>query len=190
MVDDDPTVLKMLQAQVATMGVSVHGFDSAKQFLAAYQPTPCECLICDLRMPEIDGLELQRRLKTIDSILPIIFLTGFAEVGIAVNAMRDGAFDFLEKPFGMHALLIKIQAALDSNRMQFVKWGEKRDSEERLALLTSREKSVVLAVTEGKSSREISELLGISIRTVENYRARIMEKLHVASTVDLVKLFL
>ena len=189
-VDDDLTLLKMLQALVATIGVEVRAFGSAREFLAVYRPAPCECLVCDLRMPDIDGMELQKRLKPLDLAPPIIFLTGFAEVSIAVEAMKHGAFDFLEKPFSAQALLGKIQAALDSSRGQYAKWLEQRAREARMALLTPRERSVIRHVTDGKSSREISELLDISVRTVENHRTRIMEKLHVESTVDLVKLFL
>jgi len=189
LVDDDQTVLRMLQELVSTIGVDVRPFASAREFLAAYRPLPCECLVCDLRMPEIDGMELQRRLEATKAGLPIIFLTGYAEVNIAVEVMKHGAFDFLEKPFSAQALLGKIQAALDFSRTQYPKWLEHQAMAARIALLTPRERSVIGHVVEGKSSREISELLGLSIRTVENHRARIMEKLHVESTVDLVKLF-
>lgn len=189
-VDDDPSVLRMLEALVATIGVDVQAFPSAREFLAAYRAKPCHCLVCDLRMPEIDGMELQKRLKAMDAAPPIIFLTGFAEVNIAVDAMKHGAFDFLEKPFGAQALLGKIQSALDRSRIDYAKWLEHQATEARLALLTPKERDVIRYVVEGKSSREISEQLGISIRTVENHRTRIMEKLHVETTVELVKLFL
>jgi FixJ family two-component response regulator len=190
LVDDDPTVLKMLQALVETIGVDVRAYASAREFLEAYRPTSCECLVCDLRMPDIDGMELQKRMSAIGAALPIIFLTGFAEVSTAVEAMQHGAFDFLEKPFGAQALLGKIQAALDRSREQYAKWLEQQTKEARIALLTPRERSVIQHVVDGKSSREISELLGISVRTVENHRTRIMDRLHVTSTVELVKLFL
>jgi two-component system response regulator FixJ len=189
-VDDDPTIVKMLQALVATIGVEVRAFVSAKEFLAAYRPTPYHCLVCDLRMPDIDGMELQKRLGAMAAAPPIIFLTGFAEVSIAVEAMRHGAFDFLEKPFSAHALLGKIQSALDRSRGDYAESLGRQAVEARMALLTPRERSVVCHVVDGKSSREISELLGISVRTVENHRTRIMEKLHVESTVAVVKLFL
>lgn len=189
-VDDDPVVLRMLQALIATIGVEVRAFASGAAFLAAYQPTPCACLVCDLRMPDIDGMALQQRLKATDAALPIIFLSGFAEVGVAVEAMRHGAFDFIEKPFSAQALLGKIQAALERSRVQHAQWLEQQAREARLALLTPRERSIVRHVVDGKSSREISELLGINVRTVENHRLRIMEKLRADSTVSLVKLFL
>lgn len=188
-VDDDPSVLKMLQALVATIGVEVCAFSSAREFLAAYSPAPCQCLVCDLRMPDIDGLELQKRLKTLESAPPIIFLTGFAEVSIAVEAMRHGAIDFLEKPFSARSLLAKIQAALDGSREQYARWLERQAKEARMTLLTPTERKIVLHVIDGKSSREISELFGISVRTVENHRNRILDKLHVDSALQLVKLF-
>jgi FixJ family two-component response regulator len=190
LVDDDKAVLKMLQALVSTIGVNVQPFASAKDFLAAYQPRPCECLVCDLRMPDIDGMGLQQRLVAMAATPPIIFLTGYAEVNIAVEAMKNGAFDFLEKPFSAQALLGKILSALELSRTRHASWRERQAVQARIDLLTQRERSVVKHVVDGKSSREISELLGLSVRTVENHRSRIMEKLHVESTVDLVKLFL
>lgn len=189
-VDDDPAVLKLLQALVESIGVDVRAFASAGEFLNAYLPSPCGCLVCDLRMPDIDGLELQKRLISRNGTLPIIFVTGFAEVGIAVEAMRQGAFDFIEKPFSMQALLGKIQAALEHSRVSYDKWREQETKQARLALLSSRENSVLRNVVDGRSSREISAVLGISVRTVENHRTRIMEKLHAGSTVELVRLCL
>lgn len=189
-VDDDPAVLRMLEATIATLGVEVRAFASAREFLDQYHPMPLECLVCDLRMPDIDGVELQRRLKTMGVPLPMIFLTGFAEVSVAVEAMRQGAFDFLEKPFSAQALLGKIQAGLDSSKSQHAQWREDQARQARTALLTPRERVIARLVVEAKSSREISEMLHVSQRTVENHRTRIMEKLHVESTVELVKLFL
>ncbi len=189
LVDDDPALLRMLQALVASIGVGTQAFSSAREFLAAYQPLPCACLLCDVRMPDIDGLELQRQLMTQEVAPPIIFLTGFAEVGVAVEAMKRGAFDFVEKPFSAQQLLGKVQLALERSRVQYAAWREKQAIEARLALLTARERSVIDCVKGGKSSRETAELLQISARTVENHRTRIMQKLHVESTVELVNLF-
>lgn len=190
LVDDDPAVLRMLTALVATIEVDVRPFAAAKEFLAAYRPLPCECLVCDLRMPDIDGIALQQRLASMDFSPPIIFLTGYAEVSTAVEAMKRGAFEFLEKPFGAQALLQKVQAALELSRGRYAARLERRAVEARIALLTPKERSVAALVVDGKSSREIAELLGLKVRTVENHRNRIMEKLHAKSTVDLVKLFL
>ncbi|WP_153110955.1 response regulator transcription factor [Propionivibrio limicola] len=189
-VDDDPTMRKLLKVMVATIGIDAQTFGLAREFLSAYRPMPCECLLCDIRMPEIDGMELQRLLATMNATLPIIFLTGFAEVQMAVEAMKLGAFDFIEKPFSAQALLGKIQSALEASRVLHAERLKNEAVNARKELLTPRERSVVEQVVDGKSSREISELLGLSVRTVENHRTRIMEKLHVDSTVDLIKLFL
>ena len=189
LVDDDASILRLLQAMVATIGVDARAYASAQTFLAAYHPTANECLVCDIRMPGIDGMELQRQLLAKGATIPIIFLTGFAEVAIAVEAMKHGAFDFIEKPFSAQALLTKIKAALDSSQQRYALWLERQAVEARIALLTEREREVIRLVVAGRSSREISEKFGISVRTVENHRIRIREKLHVDSTVDLVKLF-
>ncbi len=189
-VDDDPTVLRMLEAMIATLGVEVRAFASAREFLDEYHPAPLECLVCDLRMPDIDGVELQKRLKAIGAPLPMIFLTGFAEVSVAVEAMRQGALDFLEKPFSAQALLAKITAGLASSESQHTRWREDQARQARTALLSPRELTIARLVVAARSSREIADLLHLSVRTVENHRTRIMEKLHVESTVELVKLFL
>lgn len=189
-VDDDRSIRDMLADLVSTIGVQVHAYSSASEFLTAYRPKPCECLVCDLRMPDIDGVELQQRLQGINSALPIIFLTGFAEVDVAVEAMRNGALDFVQKPFSARALLAKIQAGLDISRIRFEKVRHEEAKKARESLLTPKEIAIVRMVVDAKSSREISEELNLSVRTVENHRTRIMEKLHVESTVELVKLFL
>jgi FixJ family two-component response regulator len=141
-------------------------------------------------MPDMDGVELQQRLKAMGAPLPMIFLSGFAEVRVAVEAMRQGAFDFLEKPFSAQALLAKIQGALESSKSQHTQWRDDQAKQARIALLTPKERAIARLVIDAKSSREISELLHLSVRTVENHRTRIMDKLHVESTVELVKLFL
>lgn len=187
-VDDDRMVLELLRELVATIDVELRQYWSARAFLDAYRPQPAECLICDLRMPEIDGLALQRQLKAAGAAPPIIFLTGYAEVSVAVEAMREGAFDFLEKPFSPQALLGKIPAALEWSRAHHAERVSRRAAEARLALLTPKERCVLKHVVEGKSSREISALLGLSVRTVEHHRDHIMQKLHAGSTVELVKL--
>lgn len=188
-VDDDRSVLKMLKALIETIGLEVCACSSAREFLDVYRARPCQCLVCDVRMPDIDGMALYSQLRAMGAPLPVIFLTGFAEVGIAVDAMRLGAFDFLEKPFSAQALLGKVQSALARSRELHAEWDARQAVAARLALLTARETAIARHVVAGKSSREVSELLAISVRTVENHRSRIMEKLHIDSTVELVKLF-
>lgn len=188
-VDDDANVLRMLGELIASIGVKVLTFASAQGFLSNYRPSSSQCLVCDLRMPEIDGMSLQRRLAGVGCPPPIIFLTGFADVGIAVEAMKEGAFDFVQKPCAANALLGKIQQALKLSQARYAIWLDQQTQHARLDLLTPKERTVVRHVLDGMTSREISHALGLSIRTIENHRARIMEKLHVESTVDLVKLF-
>lgn len=189
-VDDDQPILDMMTELLQTIDVMVRTFNSGKEFLEAYQPASCECLVCDIRMPDIDGIELHKRMIAMPISPPMIFLTGFAELQIAVDAMKRGAFEFLMKPIIPQEFLNKIQLALDSSRGPYLRWLDRQAKEARLALLTHRERSVIRLVIDAKSSREISESLGLSARTVEKHRTRIMEKLHVESTVDMVKLFL
>lgn len=189
-VDDDLSVLRMLEALIGSIDLNVRAFSSAADFLEIYQPANCECLVCDMRMPKIGGLELQKRLLAKGATLPIIFLTGHAEVASAVECMKNGAFDFVEKPFSTQALLDKVQQALNRSSRLYAERRHRTTIEARVALLTPKEQSIAKMVSEGKSSREISEVLGISARTVENHRAHILDKLHVNSTVELVRLFL
>lgn len=189
-VDDDLAVLKVLQEMLATIDVEVRAYSAPEAFLEAYQFLPCACLVCDVRMPRLDGLGVQRRLLEQGATLPIIFLTGHADVGSAVEAMRHGAFDFIEKPFATQALLSKVQQALERSRELHSDSRSRQTAQARIDLLTGKEREVADLVVAGKSSREIADQLDISARTVENHRARIMDKLHVKTTVDLVKLFL
>lgn len=188
-VDDDAAVRNMLHQLITyTASMAVRTFASAEDFIAAYRPGPCECLVSDIRMPGTGGLELQQRLKELGATLPIIFMSGHGAIGVAVEAMRQGAFDYLEKPFACTDLLAKIHGALAKSRQLFAQRLEQEAAENRLRQLTGKEREIVGLVVAGKSSREISAELEISVRTVENHRARIMEKLDVHSTVALIRL--
>ena len=189
-VDDDDIILWMFRECLQGIGAEFRTFASAKAFLDSYSPSPCECLITDLRMPEIGGLEVQRQLLAKGASLPIIFVSGYPEVSAAVEAIKAGAFDFMEKPVNGGVLREKVQSALVRSRELHAERLARATREARIALLTPKEQEVVRMVVDGKSSREISEQLAISVRTVENHRARIMEKLHVDSAMELVKLFL
>jgi two-component system response regulator FixJ len=188
--DDDDIILWMFQEILQSISVECRLYQTAQDFLRNYKPGPCECLISDMRMPEIGGLEVQRQLLAKGPALPIIFVSGYAEISTAVEALKHGAFDFLEKPVNGALLVEKVQAALTKSRELHAKRQEQATREARLALLTDKERQVCGLVVAGQSSKEIAETLELSARTVENHRARIMEKLHVGSTVDLVKLFL
>lgn len=188
--DDDDIILWMFQELLQGIGVECRPYQTAQAFLRDYRPGPCECLVSDLRMPEIGGLEVQRQLLAKGPTLPIIFVSGYAEISSAVEALKHGAFDFLQKPVNGALLVEKVQAALARSRELHAARVEQAAREARLALLTDKERQICRLVVAGRSSREIADALDISSRTVENHRARIMEKLHAASTVDLVKLFL
>lgn len=189
-IDDDDIVLWMFKELLQGIGAEIKTFLSARNFLDAYQPGPCECLVCDLRMPEIGGLEVQQQLLDMGSHLPIILVSGFSEIPSAVEAIKKGAFDFLEKPVNGGLLVEKVQSALARSRQMHAELLTRKTREARLALLTPKERQIAELVVEGKSSPKIAEVLDISVRTVENHRARLMEKLHVESTIELVKMFL
>jgi two-component system, LuxR family, response regulator FixJ len=189
-VDDDDIVLWMFREFLDGIGADFQTFGSADAFLKSYTPGPCECLISDLRMPEIGGLEIQRQLLDKGASLPIIFVSGYPEVSAAVQAIKQGAFDFLEKHVNGGLLREKVQSALARSRELHAERLDRGAREARVSLLTPKEREIVDQVVLGKSSRQISDELGISVRTVENHRARIMAKLHVDSAMDLVKLFM
>lgn len=189
-IDDDDIILWMFKELLQGIGADIRTFASARQFLDAYRPCPHECLICDMRMPEIGGLEVQQQLLDTGSCLPIILVSGYSEVPSAVEAIKKGAFDFLEKPVDGALLVEKVQSALMRSRELHADQQARRTREARLALLTPKEHQVAELVVAGKSSPKIAQELDISVRTVENHRARLMEKLQVESIVELVKLFL
>ncbi len=189
-IDDDDIILWMFQELLKGIGAEIRTFTSARNFLDAYRAHPHECLICDLRMPEIGGLEVQRQLLEKGSHLPIILVSGYSEIPAAVEAIKNGAFDFLEKPVDGALLVEKVQSALARSRLLHIEKLARVTREARLALLTPQDRQIADLVVAGKSSPKIAQDLNISVRTVENHRARLMEKLHVESIAELVKLFL
>jgi FixJ family two-component response regulator len=188
-VDDQPAMLRMVAELVESVALASKTYASAREFLNTYHPRERECLVSDVRMPEIGGLEFLQRVRSRGFTVPIIFITGYAEVGTAVEAMKLGAFDYVEKPFAHQAFLDKVQRALAASELLYEKAMQRRATEARLALLTPTEQKILKLVAQGKSSREIGEALSISFRTVDNHRARMMEKLHVSSVVELVLIY-
>lgn len=188
-VDDQPAMLRLLAELIDSIGLRAATYPSAEDFLARYLPSPCECLVSDVRMPGIGGLQFQQQLNARGHSLPLIFITGYAEVGTAVEAMKAGAFDFIEKPFSHQSFIDTVQRALSESRRRHAEQAEARANAARLALLTPTETRIVKLLATGKSSKEIAEALGIGSRTVDNHRGRIMDKLHVNSAVELVLLF-
>lgn len=187
-VDDDPGVRRLLLALLEDRPWTVRAFASAEEFLAAYQPADCACLITDLRMPGLDGLALQRLLAERGTTLPVIMISGYGEVDSAVTAMRHGAVDFIEKPFDAARLIARIEEALARAVAAAREQTHARAVAARLATLTPKEREVAQLMVDGRSSRDIGKQLGISVRTVENHRANILDKLQAGSTVELVHL--
>jgi FixJ family two-component response regulator len=188
-IDDDDAMVRMLQRLLGSIQVDVLCFSNGPDFFAAYTPFPSQCLVTDMRLPGMSGLDIQQELRRRQIELPVIFITGHAEIGAAVEAMRHGAYDFVEKPFSAQAMLDKVDKALMLSRAQYAMGMQRKSLDARLALLTPKERAVAELVVSGQSSRQIGESLGISIKTVENHRSRILEKLHISSVVELVKLF-
>ncbi len=189
--DDDEIILWTLRELLQSVGAEIRTYTSATEFLDSYTPNGlAECLLSDLRMPTISGAEVQNRLLEKGANLPIIFVSGHGEVKIAVELLKKGAFDFLEKPVNGNELVHKVQLALAHSQKIKKEQLERLTISARLDILTPKERQIIKLVVDGKSSQKIAGELGLSPRTVENHRARIMDKLHINSTVELVKLFL
>jgi len=188
LIDDDPAVLRSLTALVEVVFPKVKAYGSATEFLAAYQ-SPCPgCLVLDVAMPGLNGLELQRKLIQDKIDLPIVFITGHGNVQMAVNAMQAGAVNFLEKPFREQELWDSIRKALELDAQNRRRKARRQRVEERLALLSEGERAVLNLILEGKLNKEIAAELGLSNRTVEDRRARLMKKMGAQSVAELVQL--
>ena len=189
-VDDDPDVRKSLHWLVTTtMGLHVEAFDSAEAFLAGYEGQR-GCLLLDVKMPHMSGMDLQKELIRRDGDLPVIIITGHGEIPMAVEAMKSGALDFIEKPFDRRALIQRIRQALDRDRAEHQQHQQVQDVRNRINTLTRRERQVMDMVVAGLLNKQVAKKLDISPRTVEDHRARVMEKIGAHSVADLVRLVL
>jgi two-component system response regulator FixJ len=187
-VDDDAAVRESLTMLLKLAGYRVDAYDSATRFLSEAKPAPGDCLIADVRMPEMDGLELQQELIRRKSGLPVIIVTGHGDIPLAVQAMKAGAVDFLEKPFAREVLLSAVRRALEKTRAPEVSEVAQHEIERRIALLTEREREVYDRVVSGKQSKVIAHELGTSPRTIEIHRARMMHKMQARNLQDLVRM--
>ena len=187
-VDDDPAVRDALQWLLKSRGVISHAWDSATLFLAAAGPELCGCLLLDVRMPGMSGIELFDRLRGIGCNLPVIFLTGHGDVPMAVQALKDGAFDFIEKPYHDNALVDKVLAAIEHDARRCAQANSIRALRHKLEQLTQREQEVMQMILAGKLNKVIADELGIAMRTVEVHRSHIFEKMQVRSAVELSQL--
>lgn len=189
-VEDDDAVRDSLQLMLESIGRVVTAYPDADQFLQAYSHEMAGCIVLDIRMPGINGMELQRKLNDLNSILPIIFVTGHGDVPMAVEAMQQGAIDFVQKPYREQELLDKISQAMmldDQNRATLQ---QRQAILQRMHELTPRERDVMQLMVEGKANKVIAINLDISQRTVEIHRSRVMDKLQANSLAHLVRMFL
>jgi two-component system response regulator FixJ len=187
-VDDDDAVRKSLALLLQSAGMNVESFGSARNFLERYDPYAAGCVVLDVRMPEMTGLELQEYLNVHGAIVPVIFITGHADVPMAVEAMRHGAYDFLQKPFLDQDLLDRVRRAIDHDRANRVRLLQHDAIQEKLISLTPREREILDLVTSGKANKVMAAQLGVSQRTVEIHRARVMEKMGASSLAQLVRM--
>ena len=189
-VDDDEGVRDSLQWLLEGKDYRVRCYDSAETFLSRYNPREVACLIVDIRMGGMTGLELQDRLVERKSPLPIVFITGHGDVPMAVNTMKKGAMDFIQKPFEEDALVSLVERMLDQAKDAFTEHQHSASRDALLAKLTSREAQVLERIVAGRLNKQIADDLGISIKTVEAHRANIMEKLNANTVADLLKIAL
>jgi FixJ family two-component response regulator len=186
-VDDDEAVRDSLQWLLEGKDYRVRCFDSAETFLSRYDPREVACVLVDIRMPGISGLELQDRLVERKSPLPIVFITGHGDVPMAVNTMKKGAMDFIQKPFKEDELVSLVERMLDQARESFSDSQIAANRDALMAKLTTREAQVLERIVAGRLNKQIADDLGISIKTVEAHRANIMEKLNANTVADLLK---
>lgn len=186
-VDDDEAVRDSLRMLLRSVGLPVVSFASAREFLDAWNPESCGCLVLDIRMPEMSGLELQEELHKRGSTTPIVFITGHGDIPMAVQAIQRGAAHFLQKPFRDQELLDAVSGALERGAEAQDAAREVDALRRRAATLTPREREIMARVVDGQANKVIAIELGLSQRTVEIHRARVMEKMAAASLADLVR---
>ena len=187
-VDDDPAVRDALQWLLRSRAVLSQTWDSAERFLAVASRDLSGCLLLDVRMPGMSGVELFDRLRALQCRLPVIFLTGHGDVPMAVQALKDGAFDFIEKPYDDNLLVDKVLAAIEHDAKRCARNGAILMLQQKLALLTQREHEVMQRILAGKLNKVIADELDIAMRTVEVHRSHIFEKMQVRSAVELSQL--
>jgi len=187
-VDDDDAVRTALRLLIKALGLPVETFASAQEFLDSFDADRPGCLVTDIRMPGMSGLELQAKLNELHSIMPLVFISGHGDIPMAVEAMQHGAMDFIQKPFRDQDLIDRIHQALDLDRANRAALRGRDEIIERIRTLTPREHEVLALVAAGKANKVIAGDLDVSQRTVEIHRARVMEKMNASSLAHLVRM--
>jgi two-component system response regulator FixJ len=189
-VDDDNDLCQSLQFLLESVGLQVNTFNNGHDFLSSFKPVRMGCILLDIRMPFMSGLELQEQLNHHKNTLPIIFMTGHGDVPMAVRAMKAGAFDFLTKPFNDQMMLDQIQKAITEHQKIASQSQQHDEVNNNFKTLTNREHEILRLVVEGKLNKEVAFELNISTKTVELHRSHIMQKMKATTVAELVKLYL
>ena len=186
-VDDDKAVRDSLKWLISSVNLNVETYSSAQEFKESCNPERPGCILMDVRMPGVSGLDLQKEMETRSICPPVIIITGHGDVQMAVRAMKDGAFDFIEKPFNDQTLLDCVQKAVTQSLNKIDEHERQKDILEKLDTLTPREREVLSLIVSGETNKGIAHILEISDKTVEAHRAKVMEKLKATSFADLMK---
>jgi FixJ family two-component response regulator len=187
-IDDDPSIRVAITSLIRSVGMRVASFSSAQEFMASERPDAAACLVLDVRMPGVSGLDLQRELADADIRIPIIFITGHGDIPMSVRAMKAGAVEFLTKPFRDQDLLDAISQALERDRAHRSQYSEIAELRRRFKALTPREKQVMELVVSGLLNKQVAARLNISEITVKLHRHQVMEKMQAQSLADLVRM--
>jgi FixJ family two-component response regulator len=187
-VDDDPSIRSLLTKLVQSIDLPVEAFASSQEFLSRARPEDPACIILDVRMPGLSGLDLHERLVQSGIEVPVIFITGFGSVPQSVRAMKAGAVDFLEKPFENQALLDAVNRALEKSRLALQHRSELREMRDRIKSLTPREYEVFVRIAAGLANKQVADELALSEKTVKIHRARVMQKMQARTFAELVRM--